>query len=68
MEVKMNAKLARNMAGLKQTQVAKRSKMSLSSIVRVEKGDYDFLTLGKMKALSEVLGVSIQELFLSEEQ
>lgn len=61
----MEFKIARIRAGLTQMQVAKKCKMSLSSIVKIEKGDYDFLTLGKMKALSKVVEVSIQELFLS---
>ena len=67
MVINMSVKIARIKAGLTQSQVAKKCNMSLSSIVKLEKGDYDFLTLGKMKKLSEVLEVSVQELFFSEE-
>lgn len=41
--------------------------MSLSSIVKMEKGNYDFLTLGKMKAVAEALKTDVQTLFFSEE-
>lgn len=63
----MDFKIARIKAGLTQAQLAATCKMSLSSICRAEKGEYDFLTLRKMKILSAVLGVNIQELFFSEE-
>lgn len=64
----MNVKIARIKAGLTQSQVCEMIKMSSKKLGAIEKGNYDIVTLGNMKALSNALGVSIQELFFSEEQ
>lgn len=63
----MNVKIARIKLNLTQIELAKKCKMSLSSIVKMEKGNYDFLTLGKMKAVAEALKTDVQTLFFSEE-
>lgn len=59
-------KVARCRAGLTQKEVAEKCHMSLSSIGKIEKGDTDFITFGKMKLISKVLNCSVQELFLAE--
>lgn len=64
----MQLKIARIKAGLTQNQLSKKVKMSPSTLVKAEKGNYEHLTIKQMKALSDVLGVSVQELFFSEEQ
>lgn len=61
-------KIARIRLGLTQMQVCEKIKMSPRKLGAIEKGNYGIVTLDNMKALSEVLGVSIQELFFSEEQ
>ena len=63
----MNVKLARIKARLTQAQLCMLAKISPRKLVDVEKGNYDILTLANMKAISAALGVSIQELFFSEE-
>lgn len=62
----MSVKIARIKAGLTQAELCKKIKMSPKKLCAVEKGDYDILTMANMKAISDVLNVSIQELFFSE--
>ncbi len=64
----MNVKIARIKAGFTQNQLCEMVKMSPRKLGAIEKGNYDIVTLGNMKALSKALSVSIQELFFSEEQ
>ena len=63
----MELRTIRINAGLTQMQLCKMIKMSPKKLVAIEKGNYDIMTLGNMKALSRALGVSVQELFFSEE-
>lgn len=64
----MNVKIARIKAGLTQTQLCEMIKMSPKKLGAIEKGNYDIATLANMKALSDALDTTIQELFFSEEQ
>ena len=64
----MIIKIARIKAGLTQAQLCKEIKMSPKKLIEVERGNYDILTLGNMKALSKALGMSIQELLDLGEQ
>lgn len=64
----MNVKIARIKAGLTQDQLRRQIKMSPKKLCEVERGNYDILTMANMKAISRVLGVSVQDLFFSEER
>lgn len=63
----MSVKIARIKKGMTQEQLRKAVGISPRKIVAVEKGDFSTLTFANMKAISEALEVSVQELFFSEE-
>lgn len=63
----MNVKIARIKLGLTQAELCRRVKVSPRTLVSVEKGNYDILTLGKMKAMAKALETDVQTLFFSEE-
>ena len=65
----INLKIARIKKGMTQFEVAKSAHMSYNTYNKFEQGiGTDNIRLGQMKRISEVLGVSIKELFFSDEQ
>jgi putative transcriptional regulator len=61
----MNVKLKRISKGMKQQDFAKELGISKATLIKIERGKYD-LRLSLMKKISEILGVSVQELFFNE--
>ncbi|EES49204.1 helix-turn-helix domain-containing protein [Clostridium botulinum] len=64
----MNVKICRIIQGLNQKQLAKKVGTSNVTIVKIEKGNIDNVKFGTLKKIAEVLGTSIQELFINEEK
>lgn len=62
----MNVKLARIKLNMTQEQLRKEIKVSTKKIVAIERGDYSKLTYENMQSISNVLGISIVDLFFSE--
>lgn len=61
----MNVKMARIKKGYTQEYVCGALRISRSTIVRIERGEYDNIKLGKAKEFAELLDSTVQELFLS---
>lgn len=64
----MNLKLERIRRGLNQKQLSKLSGVGVTTIVKIEKGDIDSVMVHNLKKIANVLGMSISELFFSDEQ
>lgn len=64
----MNLKLERIKRGLNQKQLSKLSGVGVNTIVKLEKGDIDSVMVHNLKKIANVLGMSISELFFSDEQ
>ncbi|NFL86821.1 helix-turn-helix transcriptional regulator [Clostridium botulinum] len=64
----MNVKICRIIQGLSQKKLAKKVGTSNVTIVKIEKGNIDNVKFGTLKKIAEVLGTSIQELFINEEK
>lgn len=62
----MNIKLKRIELGIRQQELAKELGISRSTLVKIEKGDYDNVRLGLAKKIAQALDSTIEELFLSE--
>ena len=64
----MNLKFARIRKGIKQIDLAKELHVSPATLIKWEKGlELDNIRLGIMKKIAELLDISIEELFLSDE-
>ena len=59
----MNVKIARIRRGLTQKQLRELVGVAPTTIVKIEKGIFDNITHSQMLRFSEVLGVSVIELF-----
>lgn len=64
----MNLKLERIKRGMSQKQLAQISNVSEATIVKLEKGDIDSVTVRILKKVSETLGMSMLELFFSDDE
>lgn len=64
----MNLKLERIKRGLNQKQLSKLSGVGVNTIVKLEKGDIDSVMVHNLKKIANVLGMTITELFFSDEQ
>lgn len=64
----MNLKLERIKRGLNQKQLSKLSGVGVTTIVKIEKGDIDSVTVHNLRKISNVLGMTITELFFNDEQ
>ena len=64
----MNVKIARIKKGLSQRDLAKLCGVCQNTIVKIEKGEIDTMLVQNLKKVAEVLGMTITELFFSEEQ
>lgn len=64
----MNLKLERIRRGLNQKQLSKLSGVGVTTIVKIEKGDIDSVMVHNLKKIANVLGMTITELFFSDEQ
>lgn len=60
-------KLARIKKALSQRDLSKISGVGMNTIVKVEKGNIDGVSVGILKKLAAALGSTIQDLFFSEE-
>lgn len=69
----MNSKIARIKEDLTLEQLRKKLKddysvgISPCTLVSIEKGNFDNVNLGKLKAIASALNSTVQELFLSNE-
>lgn len=64
----MNLKLERIKRGLNQKQLSKLSGVGVTTIVKIEKGDIDSVTVHNLRKIANVLGMTITELFFNDEQ
>ncbi|XZK13554.1 helix-turn-helix transcriptional regulator [Clostridium perfringens] len=64
----MKIKLARVKLGLTQKELAKKVGISHVTLSKIEKGNYENLTLKTMLNLASALDTTVQELFFSEEE
>ncbi|KEH96119.1 helix-turn-helix transcriptional regulator [Clostridium massiliodielmoense] len=62
----MNVKLRRIELGIKQQDFAKQLGIGRSTLLKIEKGNYDNVKIGLAKKISEILEVPVQELFFNE--
>lgn len=62
----MNVKLARIKIGLTQEELCKILKISKSTLLKIERGDFSSLRYPLMIKISEVLKLSVQELFFEK--
>lgn len=61
----MSVKIRRIMANMNQKDLAALVGISNVTIVKIEKGNFDNVKFGTLKKIAEILGCSIEELFLS---
>mgnify|MGYP000866485547 CR=1 FL=1 len=61
----MNVKIARIKKGYTQDDVCKILRISKSTIVSIEKGNYDNIKIGLAKKIATLLDSTVQELFLN---
>lgn len=64
----MKIKLARVKLGLTQKELAKKVGISHVTLSKIEKGNYENLTLRTMLKLAAALDTTVQELFFSDEE
>lgn len=62
----MDVKLARIKKGLTQTQLCKMLKISKTTLVKIEKGNYECIKIGLAKEIAKMLDSTVQELFLND--
>lgn len=62
-----NSKLARIKNNLTQREVCKMVGISNVTLINIERGNVDNVKFGTLKKIAEVLGSTVQELFLSDE-
>ena len=63
----MVVKLARIKNGLTQEELARKAHIAKSKLISVEKGCYGNLKFKEMQLLAEILGSTIEELFLGDD-
>lgn len=64
----MNLKLERIRRGLNQRQLAKLSGVGVNTIVKMEKEEIDTVIVQNLRKVAEVLGMSIVDLFFSDDK
>jgi len=64
----MNLKIERIKRKWNQSELAERSNVGLNTIVKIEKGNIDNVSVSILKRLSKALDVSVADLFFSEEE
>ena len=64
----MNVKIERIKKGLSQRQLAKLCGVCQNTIVKIEKGEIDTVIVQNLKKVADALGMSVVELFFSDEQ
>lgn len=64
----MNLKLERIRRGLNQRQLAKLSGVGVNTIVKMEKEEIDNVMVHNLRKVAEVLGMSIVDLFFSDDK
>lgn len=64
----MNLKLERVRRGLSQSKLAKICNVGTSTIVRIEKGNIENVSVGILRKIAKSLNVSIVDLFFSDEK
>lgn len=63
----MKVKDMRILRGIKQKELAKLVGVSIATMGRIERGDIDNTKFITLRKVSEILGASIEDLFLSDE-
>lgn len=63
----MNTKLKRIAKGLTQKELAKLAGTCNVTIVKIEKGNVDTVSLGTLKRIAKILDSTVEELFLSDD-
>lgn len=64
----MNLKIARIKAGLTQSQLKDKANVGLNTIVALEKGKIDGVSVRVLKKIATALNSTVQELFFSDEE
>lgn len=64
----MKLKLERIKRGMNQKELSQISKVCQTTIVKIEKGDIDSITIGTLKKISKALGVPVTELFFGDDE
>lgn len=64
----MNLKIARIKAGLTQSQLKDKANVGLNTIVALEKGEIDGVSVRVLKKIATALNSTVQELFFSDEE
>lgn len=64
----MNLKLERIRRGVNQRQLAKLSGVGVNTIVKMEKEEIDNVMVHNLRKVADALGMSVVELFFSDEQ
>ncbi|EPY2302239.1 DNA-binding protein [Clostridium sporogenes] len=62
----MNVKLRRIELGIKQQDLAKQLGIGRSTLLKIEKGNYDNVKIGLAKRIAKVLDSTVTELFFNE--
>lgn len=62
----MNTKIRRIMKSWNQDELAKEANVSISTIVKIEKGNIEGISLGILKKVAKALDCNFDELFLKE--
>lgn len=62
----MNLKIERVKRNLTQTDLKRLSDISINTIVRVEKGNIDGISVRTLKKIANALGMEVQELFFED--
>jgi transcriptional regulator with XRE-family HTH domain len=68
MSIGKNLKRLRLAADLNQTELAKRSGIDQSMISKIERGEFENLTLDTLRSLTKALGCSVVELLPEEDK
>lgn len=64
----MKMKLNRIKNDLTQQQLREKAKVSLNTIVALEKGNIDGVRVGTLKKIAKALDTTVQDLFFSDEE
>ena len=64
----MNLRIERVKRGISQKKLSQISNVCQTTIVKIEKGDIDSITIGTLRKLSRALGVPVVDLFFNDEQ
>lgn len=64
----MEAKIKRILKGWSQSMLSEKANVSRFTILKIEKGNIDTVSLGVLKKIAKALDTTVQELFFSNEE